>query len=153
MTLPSHPNLSSFSLHCAIHRCMQLISKLFTPLFKSYYLRNIISLQNERALTKLSKSNEAYGSLETASRINSDIGNATFGGLKCYQWGKEGFFFLFSLLKWVCLSPHVCTSSLCCLYQWLISGKELLTVLLRLIHTSLKKHNTFFTGDQALKLK
>lgn len=97
-TLPSHPNLSSFSLHCAIHRCMQLISKLFTPLFKSYYLRNIISLQNERALTKLSKSNEAYSSLETASRINSDIGNATFGGLKCYQWGKEGiFFFLFFL--------------------------------------------------------
>lgn len=77
---------------------MQLISKLFTPLSKSYYLRNIISLQNERALTKLSKSNEAYGSLDTASRINSDIGNATFGGLKCYQWGKEGFFlFLFFL--------------------------------------------------------
>lgn len=62
---------------------MQLISKLFTHFSISYYLSNIISLQNERALTRLSKSSEAYGRLENASRINSDIGSATFGGLKC----------------------------------------------------------------------
>ena len=64
----SHPNLSSFPLHCVIHRCMQFISKHFPHFSESYYLSNAISLQNERALTRLSKSSEANGRLETASR-------------------------------------------------------------------------------------
>lgn len=95
--LPSHPNLSSFSLHGVIHRCMQLIGKHFPHFSASYYLGNTISLQNERALTRLSKSSEANGRLETASRINSDIGNATFGGLKCNCWWGTGGKVLFLL--------------------------------------------------------
>lgn len=74
----------------------------YLPTFHKLLSSNVISLQNKRALTRLSKSNGAYGRLETACRINSDIGNAILVdfsaiGVGCVcggGWGVEGGLFL-----------------------------------------------------------
>lgn len=124
-------NLSSFPLHCAIHRCMQLISKLFPHFSTSYYLSNIISLQNERTLTRLSKFSEAHSRLETASRINSGISNTTFGGLKSH-WSLLGWGSLYFLMSQ--FSTLHCSS----LHQCLTPEKEFLMGSFKLVKFHLK---------------
>lgn len=86
--------LSPYNTHCPLvpicHRFLSimqfidtcnLLANYFLYFSTSYYLSNIISLHNERTLTRITKSNEAYSRLETASRINRDTGNAAFDGL------------------------------------------------------------------------
>lgn len=57
-------------------------------------------------------------------------------------WG--GAFFTFFNEPVLPLESEPALSRHC---QWLISGKELLIDVCRLIRTSLKKHNASFTGD------